>query len=132
MPIASVPDLREYLDQVEAGGAIDERLEQILGRAEGIVTEALGFTFADYGAASTKRVQSGRTSWLKLPPYRQGSVASIYPITGSTASTTALTEYEERWEGGRFYLYRDIGWEGLRYDVTAVFGFGPAPASIIE
>ena len=44
-------------------------------------------------------------------------------------NTTAITDYEERWDAGSGYLWREAGWAGLRYTVTAQWGLGrPTPA----
>lgn len=136
MPIATTAQLREYLDQVEAGVPMDGRLTNILTRAEAIVTEALGFSFfadgTDWGdiTATAKRVRSEKSVYLKLPPYLYGSITSLVTISGTTASTTEITDYEET--ESKFNLYRDSGWAGQRYQVTAKYGYGPAPASIVQ
>lgn len=138
MALVTVAHLREYLSQIKASPAKDEELDTILGRAEGIVTDALGITFLDSGVGwddvtvSTKRVQSERSQYLKLPPYRAGSIVSIYVMNGTTTTTTAIDaeSYEEQESG--FYLLRPNGWGGVRYAVTATFGYGPTPASIVE
>ena len=138
MAIVTTTRLREYLDQVKAGTAIDGALGRILERAESIVVDALGFTFFDDGVAwddidpTTKRIRSEPSRYLRLPPYRVGSITAIAVLSGTTITTTtvdaaACEETEEH-----FYLYRPDGWGGVRYAVTAQFGYGPAPASIVE
>ena len=118
--------------------AIDGALGRILERAESIVVDALGFTFFDDGVAwddidpTTKRIRSEPSRYLRLPPYRVGSITAIAVLSGTTITTTTVdaAAYEETEE--HFYLYRPDGWGGVRYAVTAQFGYGPAPASIVE
>lgn len=138
MAIVTTTRLREYLDQVKAGEAIDAALGRILERAESIVVGALGFTFFDDGvewddvAATTKRLRSEPSKYLRLPPYAIGSITTIAVLSGTTITTTTVdaADYEETEE--HFYLYRPDGWGGLRYAVTAKYGFGPAPGSVVE
>jgi hypothetical protein len=138
MAIVTTTLLREYLDQVKAGTAIDAALERILARAESIVVDALGFTFFDDGvawddiAATTKRLRSEQSKYLRLPPYEIGSIERVAVMSGTTITTTTVdgADYEET--GERFYLYRPDGWGGVRYAVTAKYGYGPAPGSIVE
>ena len=79
-------------------------------------------------AATTKTVRSERSAWLRLPPYKEGSITQLVQHGGATP----ITDYEEQWSAGWFFLWREHGWLGLRYDVTATFGYGPAPAAIVE
>lgn len=135
MSIITTDQLRAYLDQVPAGAAADAKLTDIITRAQGIIDTALGFSFFDTGAAwsgvtaTQKRVQSERSVYLKLPPYLDGSITAVSPITGVTVSTDLITDYEEQ---ARFHLYRPKGWGGGRWAITAKYGYGPAPASIVE
>ena len=138
MGIVTVGQLRGYLNQVKAGTPLDEQLETILGRAESIVTGALGFSFfpADEGWSdvepTVKRVQSEQSKYMRLPPYLVGSIESIALMVRTTITTATVdsADYEET--GEHFYLYRPDGWGGVRYAVTAKFGYGPAPESIVE
>lgn len=137
MALVTVARLREYLNQVKAGAGEDARLANILTEAESIVVDALGFTFFDDGvdwadiAASTKRVTSERSQYLRLPPYLAGSIASIVVVDGVTTTNVTVEEdtYEEQ---PSFYLFRPAGWGGKRYAVTATFGYGPVPGSVRE
>jgi hypothetical protein len=134
--ITTVAQLREYLNQVPTGTSVDAQLTAILTRAESIVTDALGFTFFASNVtwstvtATAKRVRSERSVYLKLPPYLVGSITSLVVMHGSTPGTAEISDYEET--GSKFYLERPDGWGGHRYQVTAKWGYGPAPASIIE
>lgn len=138
MAIATLAQLREYLNQVKTGTATDDQLTGILGRAESIVVDALGFTFFDDGvgwadvAPTQKRVRSERSAYLRLPAYQIGSISEIALMSGTSITTTTVDAdlYEETED--RFHLYRPGGWDGERYAVTAKFGYGPAPASIVE
>jgi len=136
MAMVTVARLREYLEQVKAGAAIDTKLGNIIADAESIVVEALGFSFFDTDttwatvAAEQKRVRSEKSKYLRLPAYLIGSIASIYLMDGTTITSSEIESdtYEETEE--HFYLYRPAGWAGLRYAVTAKFGYGPVPGAI--
>lgn len=133
MGMVTVARAREYLDKVPAGAGNDAKIGNFIASAERIVVDALGFTFFDagddYPAASAKRLRAEQSKHFKLPPYEYGSITSLVTISGTQVSTTEITDYEETED--RFYLYRDLGWGGLRYVVTAKWGYGPAPESII-
>lgn len=139
MAVATVDQLRVYLNQVPTGATTDEQLQAVIDRADQIVVEALGFAFFDAGdtwadvSATTKRVRAESSVYLKLPPYSYGSITSVAVVTGAgdTADTgDPVTDYDETQE--RFYLYRPAGWWGGRYAVTAKYGYGPAPESVVE
>lgn len=141
---ASVEQLREYLDQIpsdssEAG--TDEELGHILTRATSIIDEALAaalgersFSFAEYGAASTKLVTGYGGEYLDLPAHEAGSVTLVETQTGERPATyTALTadDWEQDEHGRlRFPGYGYMWFYPWRYRVTAIWGYGPAPASI--
>ena len=135
MSIITTDHLRAYLDQVPAGATPDAKLTDIITRAQAIIDTTLGFSFFDADAtwigvaATQKRVQSERSVYLKLPPYQVGSITAVSPITGITVSTDLITDYEEQ---ARHHLYRPVGWGGGRWAITAKYGYGPAPASIVE
>ena len=132
---ATVAQLREYLTQVPAGAAVDLQLQAILDRAHEIVTDALGgMVFAAYGATATEQDVAcrSRRPWLEVPYHLAESVASVYAVSGRGASTETETEVED-WieeEDGRLYL--DGGWSKGWYRVTAKWGYGPAPAHVVE
>jgi hypothetical protein len=133
MSYATVVQLREYLVQVGSGAANDALLQSVLDRANSIVNEALGFEFAPYGEASGRDVECRhRQRWLEVPYHNAGTVATVEAISGrGTASevTDALDGWLEE-DDGR--LYRDGGWAPGWYRITAQWGYGPAPASIVE
>jgi len=136
MSIITTDQLRAYLEQVKTGTAIDAQLTDVITRAQGLIDTALGFSFFDADAswsgvaATQKRVQSERSVYLKLPAYQVGSITAVSPITGITVSSDLVTDYEE--QERHFYLYRPAGWGGGRWAITAKYGYGPAPASIVE
>lgn len=134
MAYITAADIREYLEQVPSSK--DAVLGKIATRATSIIDQALGFSFFATGAswssvaASARRVQSERSTYLRLPPYQYSSITSLVLISGTTVDTTQITDYEETHD--QFYLYRAAGWGALRYVVTAKYGYGPAPDSIVE
>lgn len=134
MSYATIAELRAYLPQVAATAANDALLSSVLERANAILNDALGFEFAAYGVAATRDVQCQHSRhWLELPAHLAGSVTVVSSISGRGTTYEAL-ETETDWmeeDDGRLYL--DDGWgEGTWYRVTAIWGYGPAPATIIE
>lgn len=137
MSYATVTQLRTapYLKQVGSGAANDNALQDVLNRAEQIVNDALGFEFADYAAAGTAKDVLCRYSgnWLDLPYHLADSVTAVYTVNGrgtSYESTAAVTDWMEE-DDGRLYAYEGLS-AGTWYRVTAIWGYGVAPASIIE
>lgn len=142
---ASVDDLRVYLEQLasdvsEPGN--DEALTDVLTRATAIINSAIAaglgkqsFAFADYGAATTKIVNGYGGEYLTLPPHEIGSVTLVEYL--SSVSPNVYTELDaDYWteeEDGRLWYPNGQmhGWFGvMRYRVTAIWGYGPAPADI--
>lgn len=137
--MTTVAQFRAYNDQAPSGAGVDAKITDVLDRAEGIVVAALGFAFFDSSeswaatSATEQYVRSSKSKYLKLPPYLYGSITSIKPMTGSGDEVErgdAITNYDET--ESRFYLYRESGWGGGRWAVTAKYGYGPAPAQIVE
>ena len=89
MSIVTTTQLRAYLEQVETGASVDAKLDDIIERAEGIVSGALGFTFFDSAvswsstSATQKVVRAEQSRYLKLPPYLYGSITSVKPATAT-------------------------------------------------
>jgi hypothetical protein len=129
---ASVDQFRSYFPQAEAGDAVDAAIFDALTRATGFANEVLGFSFFGQGeswpAASVKKVFSEESQWLKLPAYQEGSITSL-TLNGSSS---AVSDWEEAWEHGRYYLFRENRWSGQRYAVTAQWGYGPPPPAVVE
>lgn len=132
MTYATAVQFRQYLPQAEEGSENDALIHDVLERATALVSPVVGVPFfgvgEDWPTAAVKRVFSEESVWLKLPPYQEGSITLLTEV-GSTAS---LTDWEERWDTGRGYLWREAGWAAKRYSVTAVWGAGPAPANVVE
>ena len=124
MAYATEAELRQYLDQV--GEEDTALLEAILERATSIVDGALGFSFAEYGEASERTVWGGYSSYLVLPPHQAGSVTAVV-LDGTTIDAE---EYQV--QTGALYLLSGWRWGRYRYVVTAVWGYGPPPASIVQ
>ncbi len=139
MSYATVAQLRQYLPQVKADPPppalqpVNDLLQSILDRANSIVNEALGFEFAPYGEASGRDVECRhRQRWLEVPYHNAGTVATVAWLSGrGTASETteAVADWLEEADGR---LYLDNGWSPGWYRIEAVWGYGPAPASIVE
>lgn len=134
MSYANVAQLREYLSQVPTGATQDAQLQATLDRAHEIVTEALSFEFQDWPAEASERDVPGSGSvWLQIPAYKPGSITQVLEVAGrglATESTETVTEYVVEPDGRLFCAY---GWRPWRYyRVTAIWGYGPAPASVVE
>jgi len=136
MAYATVDQLREYLSQVEDGAEADAKLGIILDRATDIVDLALGFAFVGVDAQATSRdVRARGGVWLQIPPHQVGSVTAVLKVLGrgtigevtlDVAATYGFVEEDD----GR--LYCDYGWAPGWYRVTALWGYGTAPAAIVE
>lgn len=139
MAYATVDELKAYVSQLASttSTVTDAVLEDVLERATDTVDDELGFSFADwveYAEATARDVNAGAGGRiLFLPAHQADSVESVEMVSGrGTASEglTAVTDYvvETRWR-----LYRDGGWRPATwYRVAAVWGVGPAPASIVQ
>lgn len=133
---ATVAQFKRYLKQLATvtDATVLADIQDVLDRATDIVDLALGFSFVAYGAAAARDLRAlGGDVWDIAPPHEIASVASVYEITskGTTyESTSEITDYEEL-EDGR--LFRGAGWApGAWYRITAEWGYGPAPAAIVE
>ncbi len=133
MSYATVAELRKHLKQLPLGDEMDAELQTYLDRATSVVEEALRFiTYAAYPAASNRDVQGHWGVFLTLPAHEAGSVTAVSLVSakGTTSETTeALTDYDELSDGR---LYRYLGWDDAWYRVNAKWGYGPAPAAIVE
>ena len=128
-------DLREYLPQIKAGIGVDTELGKVIDRAHSIVTDALGFEFAAWGVAATAKDVLARNGgvWLWLPAYQAASVTTVQFVSGRGASTETLEDVDDWMEEADGRLYCSGGWEAPAwYRVTAKWGYGPPPASVIE
>ncbi|GAB4203601.1 MAG: hypothetical protein OHK0022_27920 [Roseiflexaceae bacterium] len=110
----------------------DATLQDVLIRARSVLDEVAGLAFFDVGAAwpsaSARTIRSERSQWLRLPPYRAGSISQIVLY----GDTSPVDDWAEEWESGRYYLYRHDGWQAARYTATAQWGLGPAPDAIVQ
>ena len=142
MAYGTVEELRsDYLPQPDAGATMDAVLQNMLDKATEIVDGRLGFGFAAYGAASVRDVQlraGNRLTWpyLELPAHQAGSV-TLVQLVGARATTTeqltTVTDWIEEESGGPLggWLYRSAYWSAGFYRVTAKWGYGPAPESLV-
>jgi hypothetical protein len=134
MAYVTVADLRGYLKQVEVGAAKDAELQTVIDRAHSILDDALGFEFAGF-AAGDQDVRSPlvRSAWLEVPFHDPGTVTDVAMVFGrgrTTETTQAVDDWLEE-DDGRVYL--DGGWSARTwYRVTADWGYGDAPDSIVE
>lgn len=135
MSYATLAELRAYLRQAPTGTDGDALLQDVLDRATDMIETALGgITFVAYGATATAkdfRVLQV-TDELAIPAHEVGSVTVVQTLfsKGTLAeATTAITDYDEL-DDGR--LYREAGWEPGWYRITAKWGYGPAPATVVQ
>lgn len=139
MSYATVAQLRAkpYLDQVATGTTNDAALQAVLDRANAIVNEALGFSFAAYGAVATdKDVRGQGDQWLRPPAYQAASIMGITEVSGrgqSDENETDVDDYLVDEDERPYRIYRNDGWaRNAWYRVTAIWGYGAAPASVVE
>ena len=136
MPYATPTEFRAYLPQVDSGADNDAIILDVPTRATEMVRPVVGVAFFDrsdldsdaWPAATTKNVWSEHSVWLKLPFYKEATISLVTRLTDSTV----IADYEERWDMGRGYLWREAGWSAYRYSVTAQWGAGPPPPNVIE
>jgi hypothetical protein len=135
MSYATIAELRAYLPQVAVTAANDALLQDVLARANAIVNDALGFEFGAYGAAATLRdvLKSHTGYWFELPAHKAGTVTAVSLVSGrgtTSESTEVVTDWLEESDGR---VYADGQWAGGNwYRVTAFWGYGPAPTTIVE
>lgn len=137
MAYATLAELREYLPQANSDGTQTAALLAVLERATSIIDGYLGFSYAAYGAASTKLVTNYGTPDLTLPPHQAGSVTAIsfdgaaltdyQAITDARGVETLIATSTSGWGTTAAPL-----WTRGRYLVTAVWGYGPAPERVKE
>jgi hypothetical protein len=146
MAYVTVDQLKQYLKQWEGFPEEDELFTDVIARAESIINEYLGFTFAGYDASATERIISAYgTPTLVLPPHQIGSITTITledsdtALTGWTEDTVSGNLTFEGWYpftgwGAVAYSpFNSFGyWGPARYAVTAKWGYGTVPASIQE
>ena len=134
---ATVAQLRQYLGQVATGVSKDAELTAILERAHAIVNDVLGFTFAAYGVTATdKDVRGQAGEWLRPPAYKAASITAITVVTSRGSddeSEEAVDDYVVDEEIRPYRVWLSGGWtRGTWYRVTAIWGYGAAPDSVIE
>lgn len=128
-------DLREYLPQIKAGIGVDTELGKVIDRAHQIVTDALGFEFAAWATAATAKDVQARAGdeWLWVPYYKATSVATVQSISARGTSYESLSTVSDWKEEDAWRIYAYAGWTaGTWYRVTAIWGYGPVPNSVIE
>ncbi len=135
MSYATLGELRAYLPQVKDGPDTDLLLTNVLDRAHAIVDEALGFTFAGYDATPTTRdvLCKHNGAWLELPPHKPGTVTAVQSLSGRGTSSETLADETDWLEESDGRLYRGRGWGACSwYRITALWGYGQPPESIVE
>lgn len=135
MSYASITELRTYLPQAKTDAATDALLSAVLERANAIVNEALGFEFDGHDVPATTRDvlchHSG--AWLELPAHEVGTATVVESVSGRGTSDESLTTETDWLEETDGRLYMDGGWgASVWYRVTAAWGYGTPPASIVE
>ncbi len=149
MAYVTVDELKKYLSQWEGFPEEDVLFATIIDRAQSIVDEYTGFTFAGYDtAASARLVPSYGTPVLILPPHEIGTITAVR-LEGATTDIDSTTYTEDTVTGNLTFdgywpyaAYPGVGWWGAfspsgywgpaRYTVTAKWGYGTAPEAIKE
>jgi len=116
--------------------ALDALLQDILDRACAMVEAALlPVAYAAYGAATARNIRTEpyRTTYFRLPAHQHGSVTSVVEVDTLT-STTGTTISTDDWVQEDGYVIAagtEYRWPASRvYRVTAVYGYGAAPADV--
>lgn len=117
---------------VTVASALDAVMTDIIERAERVIEDALApVVFTSYGTATSKDIRAGAmdSTYLKPPIHQAGSVTTVKAIPRPGAPV-ADEELVEDWIQDDGYLIRGDQWlAGQWYRVTAIYGYGPAPAS---
>ena len=127
--------LREYLPQVKAGTTQDTELGRVIDRAHAIVTDELSFEFAAWAAAASDKdvLASVGGAWLWVPYYKTASVATVQGVSSRGTSYESLSTVSDWMEEDAWRLYANAGWSSNSwYRISAIWGYGPAPESVIE
>jgi hypothetical protein len=135
MAYITVAELREYLSQVKAGVTQDAELSKVIDRAHQIVNDALGFEFAAWASEASAQDVLTRSSgvWLWVPHYKLESVATVQSVFARGTDSEDLDTVTDWMEEDTSRLYANGGWtRGSWYRVTAIWGYGPVPDSIVE
>lgn len=134
MSYATIAQLREYLQQVKAGAERDAELQTVLDRAHAIAASLVGFTFAAWpDTASEQDVECGHGGrWLEIGAHKAGSVTAVALVSGRGAAGETTDEVSDWLEEDDGRLYLDGGWSPGWYRVTAIWGYGPAPADAVQ
>jgi len=142
---ASTTQMRAYLSQVPAGVAVDALLQECLDRASAAIDNELGFSFGGYASTATARAFSSRGGMLlHMPFYESGSLTALAltyadsgrpetPVQSAISLPAAITFSDYQAEADNHtYLWRPTGWPAGRYSAEAKWGYGSAPASIVQ
>ena len=131
---ATIADLRQMLPQIPAGTAQDALLQTMLDRATDDVDLALGFSFGAYPTTATAQdVNPVGGEYLEIPAHQQGTVTvatAVFARGTSFENTLPWVGYWSELDDGR--LYSPLNWTAPWYRVTAKWGYGPAPVSIVQ
>jgi hypothetical protein len=133
----TVAQFRAYLKQTTTTTLTDDDAQEILNRATAICDDAsvgLGFHFGGY-TGGQQTVLSNHSPYLELPPYQPGSVSAITLDGNPIVDWVADPDGTLRRTVASQWPVKDIdawGWRGFYYVVTANWGYGPPPDSVIE
>jgi hypothetical protein len=131
---ATVAQLRSYLTQVKGTDAETiAALQDELDNATSTINDALGFSFSAWPTAANKDVEVNSCGrYLRLPAHQADSVTAVLAVydRGTAAEwTEVVTDYLEEDDG---QLYCDWGWTDGWYRIHAIWGYGPAPDSLVR
>lgn len=148
MAYATVAQLREYLRTLpsltsspNAAGVIvtaqDSVLQAVLDRATDVIDKVLTFSFAAYPDTATARtLRVARGVLLELPAHQAGSITGYVDCVGAGGSGIAIPTTDilltSNRAGTKWAARYHAGWRGPLATVTAKWGYGQAPASIVE
>lgn len=132
MAYATKEQFRALMDQVDAGGATDDLIDDLLDRASSYFDLMIGHSFSA-AAEDDQVVYSDGTDYLILPAFTAGSVSEVAAPSGYTVPDYverggALLAVSATYAVARYPFYGSSymgAWGyGVPYTVTADWGYG--------
>lgn len=145
-------ELRLYLPQLKDDSDTNLVLERCIDEAQAVVDAELEFSFDGYATEAAAKIirnktesyqvaiRSGELYGLQASDYFSNLKPSVYltvpyyqpgTLTAVTLDGTAVPDYQIEDDDHR-RLWRPYGWRPGNYTVTAKWGYGPAPASVVR
>lgn len=127
----TIEEMADLFPQIEGNLDKEQALATYILAAESIVDQFMGFSYGAYGAPSVRRLIFPPGPYATLPPHQAGSVSLVTDWNGDD-----LVGFWEVDSNGRLVALPTTSplgtaiWLEGPYNVTAVWGVGPAPESV--